>query len=65
MSGVHIQAALGIGVCQEVSQLEPNPFAGYIRMSILFSSLGQATTANGHEPNSIHFGNRIWEKFRG
>lgn len=58
-SAVHIQAALRMGVCQEVSQLEPAPLAGYIQMSTLFSSLGQATSGNDHEPNSIHFSNRI------
>lgn len=56
MSAVHTQAALGMGVCREVSQLEPTPIAGYIQMSTLYSSLGQA---KGHEPNSIYFGNRI------
>lgn len=59
VSAVHIQAAIGMGVCQEVSQLEPTPIAGYIQMSTLYSSLQQATSVNGHEPNSIHFDNRI------
>lgn len=49
----------GMGVCREVSQLEPTPLAGYIQISSLFTFLGQATSVNGHEPNSIHFGNRI------
>lgn len=57
MFALHIQAALGMGVCQEVSQLEPTPIAGYNQMSSLYSSLGQATSVNGHEPNSICFGN--------
>lgn len=65
MSAVHIQSALRFGVCQEVSQLEPTPLTGYIHMNTSFSSLGQATSDNGHEPNSIHFGNRMWQKIRG